>query len=251
MKLALHEIEKKANSSSIKDNASLATSRFANISLIPNFYDTKSIPPLDQNTRRYKRSIQIAKLILHPPALFLNHPGRLFKTFNQKDYKLIASIFESFVRGYLKHERELLLPDLDIKQKTAHWDFNCFGNELASDVLPDLKTDIVIDNCPQPCVIEIKFIKEGMLTSSRRGNQKKLHSRHLMQLTSYMEQLQLTTHNSYNCILLYAAAKNEPKLLFEYDYKGSRLICANLDLAQSEEVISAQLLSIMQKGISA
>ena len=67
LKLALHEIEKKANSSSIKENASLATS-LSHISLNPNFYDTKSIRPKYEEVQKINPNCKT-----HLTPQFLNH----------------------------------------------------------------------------------------------------------------------------------------------------------------------------------
>ncbi|KPP98454.1 MAG: 5-methylcytosine-specific restriction enzyme subunit McrC [Bacteroidetes bacterium HLUCCA01] len=166
-----------------------------------------------RSNRYYQLAIHICKLIASQISVHQVGNATLFIDY-ERDHAALARLFESFVRNYYTRH----LTDAKVGATNIHWNFN--PTDAASrDILPIMRTDIVIEKSDQIVIADTKFY--GRATGFREyesGNRESLHSGHLYQLTSYMTHFANGHNKALKGLLLYAARNND----FSYAYRWGK-----------------------------
>lgn len=188
---------------------------------------------LHRNTASYGFLIQVAQLIARS---FIPDPRtgrRRFHPFTASEQEM-GHLFESFVRNFLQLEQGYF----GVSKPKVAW---IVERESSSDLgwLPEMVTDIVLTHAASRIVIEAKFYAAPYQS---RFHRKKLISKHLYQLLTYVTHLRATAGPEPTGVLLYAGAGEEERL--EYRLGGNQILIRRLDLDLPWEEIHRQLLGL-------
>ncbi|HEU4576927.1 MAG TPA: hypothetical protein VFS67_01635 [Polyangiaceae bacterium] len=137
------------------------------------------------------------------------------------DEQAMGLLFEQFIRGFLDVE----CPDVRLPSRNLEW--CCSGSSEARKWLPRMEMDIPVQLGSQRLVLECKFYRNPW--AEQRGR-RTIHSAHLQQLYSYLENDHRQGGIRAHGVLLYAAAGDETRLDFELC--GFPVSVRTLDLAQ-------------------
>jgi 5-methylcytosine-specific restriction endonuclease McrBC regulatory subunit McrC len=177
------------------------------------------------------------------------------KDITSKSKKEEEALFESFLRGWLKHHYPAFSPS----SKTLSW-------QLTSDnkpsELPQMKTDILLKlNPTHSLIIDAKYYTRGALVKSHRGDKKKYYTNNLYQMYAYMDnhrrsqEAQIHAPHQVTGLLLYAQPETVEEASFEpVPWQVGTLHVAHLNLNQPhtmiDEALKTLLSTILQHALS-
>ena len=137
-----------------------------------------------RNNLHYRQILNICQLIFEGLLVNENKGNIEFETYI-KDYKM-AKLYEKFVLNFYK--RELDENTYEVNSPHINWAIPDNSSAFLISILPQMKTDIVVKNKLNNkfLLIDTKFYSETLI-SGHRSNAKKLHSNHLYQLNTYLD----------------------------------------------------------------
>ena len=151
-----------------------------------------------------------------------------------KDEDKMRTLFEKFIRNFFKAK---LHHEAKVKSENLEWDFKTTGQTT---FLPQMKTDTTIHFNDRVLIIETKFtpkLFEGHYLSTRS----KLNSKHLYQLSSYLNNYQ--TSKPLSGMLLYPTTSKDVSMAFES--ANHSLQVQTIDLSKDWEQIEEKLLRLV------
>jgi 5-methylcytosine-specific restriction enzyme subunit McrC len=191
---------------------------------------------LHRNNRFYGFILNVCQLI-YENSLPTEKPGEyLFMDFTRDEVKM-GKLFESFIRNfYVRH-----LPDCDVGRTIIDWKFNTV-NDGGMRFLPQMQTDITIENDQEKIIIDAKYYRETMTINYDR---QKIHSNNLYQLFSYLINQRSPIEKTINAkgILLYPTIEDEYDLSYKFDNHSIQIKTLNLN--QHWKAIEARLMSLV------
>lgn len=158
--------------------------------------------------------------------------GRLkFRDFT-RDEKLMGTVFEQFIYNFFLFEQG----GLSVERPHIAWMLEAMS-PIAADILPQMKTDVVLRDPYGALLIEAKYT---IRTYQEFFGTQKLRSTHLYQLMTYVANW--PSQEQLSAVLLYASTGED----FAYTYRiGDRsIIVRSLDLDRPWQAIRADLLSL-------
>ncbi len=192
---------------------------------------------LNRNNRIYGFIMNVCQII-HENILPSEKPGKYkFADFTRDDHKMNI-LFESFVRNFYKIEQKKFTM---VKKETIKWQFNNIDYK-SFPYLPQMETDITLENDTEKIIIDAKFYRETMTLNY---NKEKIKSANLYQLFSYLINQKGEHPKTQNTsgILLYPTIETEYNLDFQYMQHNIQIRTVNLN--DNWENISSRLKGII------
>ncbi|WP_222165313.1 5-methylcytosine-specific restriction endonuclease system specificity protein McrC [Edaphocola aurantiacus] len=165
-------------------------------------------------------------------------PGKYkFSDFTRDDKKM-NQLFEAFIRNFYKKEQTKYKT---VKKEIIEWLFNCTEN-TSYQYLPQMETDITLENEEEKIIIDAKFYREAMAVNY---DKEKIRSANLYQLFSYLLNQHSDSIKTQNAtgILLYPTVDKEYDLNF--CYQGHKIQIRTINLNTNWRNISSRLKSII------
>jgi 5-methylcytosine-specific restriction enzyme subunit McrC len=163
---------------------------------------------------------------------------RFFRDFLREDRQM-AKLFEAFVANFYGKDPHWRVT----AQERIPWDA-----PLGGDLLPEMHADAILRRQDRAVVVECKYYQETLQTGPW-GGRSKLHSAHLYQLTSYLENLQATCQGRrVEGLLVYPVVG--PHLFEDFVLSGKRVRACTLDLGASWSQIAREMKGFLVEGAS-
>ncbi len=175
---------------------------------------------LHRNTRRYGLLLAVCRLI-HQSLLPEEREGGTRFRDPLRDETVMHRLFEDFVRNFArKHCAGADVGAMKIGW-VGEWD------EEAARVLPGMLTDVTVAWPHRKLILDCKFYKEALV---RRHDRHRLHSSHLYQLSSYLQNKSVEAGwENVEGILLYPAVEHQVSVSMTLLGKRMRVVSVDLD----------------------
>lgn len=179
---------------------------------------------LDRNNAHYRFLLNLCELISRHTVPVAQGKGFRFIDFRASP-QVMGTIFEAFVRGFLRREQSLFL----VRGEHVAWAVGPMSVG-AERLLPDMKTDICLISPTRKVVVEAKLYEHPFATGL--GGVRRLHSGHVYQLLAYLRHLQLNglQRPADAGVLLYGT--QGVRFDLRYVLEGRHIHVRALDLAQ-------------------
>ena len=193
---------------------------------------------INRNNRFYGFVMNVCQII-YESTLPSEELGKYqFSDFTRDDNKM-NQLFEAFIRNFYKIEQRKYKT---VKKETIKWQFDNTDEE-SYQYLPQMETDITLENNEEKIIIDAKFYRETMTINY---NKERIKSANLYQLFSYLLNQQddsLKTKNAKG-ILLYPTIETDYNLKFKYRNHNIQIRTVNLNSNWKE--ISQRLKEIIE-----
>lgn len=192
---------------------------------------------LNKNNHFYGFVMNICQII-YDSSLPSEEQGRYKFTDFTKDDRKMNQLFEAFIRNFYRIEQNKFKT---VKKETIKWQFNIMDSESYK-YLPQMETDITLENDNEKIIIDAKFYRETMTTNY---DKEKIKSINLYQLFSYLLNQQDTNLKTQNAtgILLYPTIDVDYNLNFQY--YGHTIQIKTINLNTNWKTIDARLKEII------
>jgi 5-methylcytosine-specific restriction enzyme subunit McrC len=178
---------------------------------------------LNRNNRFYGFAMDVCKIIFESSFPSEEKGKFLFSDFTRDERKM-PYLFEEFIRNFYKIEQ---VKFTTVKRDNIEWKFESL-DELNDQYLPQMQTDITLENLTDKVIIDAKYSQETMVLNY---NKEKIKSGNLYQLFSYLINQEKDTDKSQKAIgiLLYPTIDKEYDLNFKYDKHEIKIRTLNLN----------------------
>jgi 5-methylcytosine-specific restriction enzyme subunit McrC len=193
---------------------------------------------LNRNNRFYGFVMNVCQIIYERTFPSEEQGKYKFSDFTRDDNKM-NQLFEAFIRNFYKIEQQKYKT---VKKETIKWQFDNSDNE-SYQYLPQMETDITLENDSEKIIIDAKFYRETMTVNY---DKEKIKSANLYQLFSYLLNQQdgsLKTQNAKG-ILLYPTIETDYNLNFKYYNHNIQIRTVNLN--SNWKKISSRLKEIIE-----
>ena len=179
---------------------------------------------LNRNNRFYGFVMNVCQIIFESTFPSEDQGRYKFSDFTRDDKKM-NQLFESFIRNFYKIEQQKYKT---VKKETIKWQFENTDNE-SFQYLPQMETDITLENDEEKIIIDAKFYRETMTLNY---DKEKIKSANLYQLFSYLLNQQDTNLKSQKAtgILLYPTIDKDYNLNFGYKQHKIQIRTINLNM---------------------
>jgi len=177
---------------------------------------------LNRNNRFYGFLMNVCQIVYESTFPSEEHGKYKFSDFTRDDNKM-NQLFEAFVRNFYKIEQQQYKVGIEI----IEWQFENPEIE-SSQYLPQMKTDITLQNDIEKIIIDAKFYRETM---SLNYEKERIKSNNLYQLFSYLLNQQDGNSKTQNTkgILLYPTIETDYNLNFKYKTHDIQIRTVNLN----------------------
>jgi 5-methylcytosine-specific restriction enzyme subunit McrC len=194
---------------------------------------------IHRNNSIYEFLLKICRLIIDSSVLDEKSGRYVFREFIG-DEKVMASLFEGFVRNFYRRE----LPDSYRGRENIRWAATAVTNSNTC-LLPIMQTDVTLEVNNKKVIVDAKYYARAL---SSYYDTEKIHSTNLYQIYSYLRNLEEDFSNPLNMtcegILLYPTVSRE---LNESFVLGShRIHIATVNLNSDWRSIERRLISLVQ-----
>lgn len=192
---------------------------------------------LNRNNRFYGFVMNVCQIIFESTLPSEEKGKFLFSDFT-RDEKKMPILFQAFIRNFYKIE-QYKFPT--VKGETIDWQFESV-DEQSDKYLPQMHTDITLENISDKVIIDAKYYQETM---KLYYNKEIIKSENLYQLFSYLINQEEGTQKTKKAIgiLLYPTIETDYDLNFKY---GAHLIkIRTVNLNTNWENIHERLLEII------
>ncbi len=190
---------------------------------------------IHRNNRHYKLPLALCELLFELCVPDDSNAGKYQVPSLFKDEKIMARLFEGFVRNFLKREQQEYK---SVASQMMDWDAK--GDEKAMSFLPKMKTDITLESPNRVTIIDTKFYSK--MFDERYGSEK-IKAGNLYQLMSYLRTKSKGTESPLSGVLLYPENGRSEQL--EYVIEGFPVTVASVDLAAPWEQVKTRLLGVL------
>lgn len=190
---------------------------------------------INRNNHFYGFIMNVCKIIFENTLPSEEHGRYKFTDFTRDEHKM-NQLFEAFVRNFYKIEQKKYTT---VKREIIQWNFEESENDSN---LPQMETDITLENETDKIIIDTKYYAETMMD---RFGSEKIKSSNLYQLFSYLLNQEDDTQKTQKStgILLYPTVKNDYDL--KYRYKNHSIQIRTINLNQNWMGISKKLIDII------
>ena len=178
---------------------------------------------LNRNNRFYGFVMNVCQII-YDSTLPSEEQGKYkFSDFTRDDNKM-NQLFEAFIRNFYRIEQQKYKT---VKKETIKWQFDNTDNE-SYQYLPQMETDITLENEDEKIIIDAKFYRETMTINY---DKERIKSANLYQLFSYLlnQQDNSTKTQTATGILLYPTIETDYDLNFKYNEHKIQIRTVNLN----------------------
>ena len=178
---------------------------------------------LNRNNRFYGFIMNVCQIIFENTLPSEEKGKYKFSDFTRDDRKM-NQLFEAFVRNFYRIEQKQYP---SIKKETIKWQFASTDNE-SYQYLPQMETDITLENDTEKIIIDAKFYRETMILNY---DKEKIKSENLYQLFSYLLNQEDSDSKTQNAsgILLYPTIEADYDLQFQYNKHNIQIRTVNLN----------------------
>jgi 5-methylcytosine-specific restriction enzyme subunit McrC len=209
----------------------------SNIPIIEVTNSAFKLVKIHRNNRFYGFVMNVCQII-HENTLPSEAKGVFkFSDFTRDDSKM-NQLFEAFVRNFYKIEQtEYNI----VKKESIQWQF-VSADSISSRYLPQMETDITLENDRKKIIIDAKFYRE---TLTINYDQERIKSANIYQLFSYLLNQRNGTDKNYETtgILLYPTVEKDYNL--NYSYQGHTILIRTINLNKNWKDIAARLKEII------
>lgn len=193
---------------------------------------------LNRNNRFYGFVMNVCQIIYKSTFPSEEHGKYKFSDFTRDDNKM-NQLFEAFIRNFYKIEQQKYKT---VKKETIRWQFDNTDNE-SYQYLPQMETDITLENDSEKIIIDAKFYRETMTVNY---DKERIKSANLYQLFSYLLNQQDGCSKTQNAkgILLYPTIETDYNLNFKYYNHNIQIRTVNLN--SNWRKISSRLKEIIE-----
>ena len=193
---------------------------------------------LNRNNRFYGFVMNVCQIIYESTFPSEEQGKYKFSDFTRDDNKM-NQLFEAFIRNFYKIEQKKYKT---VKKETIKWQFDNTDNE-SYQYLPQMETDITLENEDEKIIIDAKFYRETMTVNY---DKEKIKSANLYQLFSYLLNQQDGSSKTQNAkgILLYPTIETDYNLNFKYYNHNIQIRTVNLN--SNWRKISSRLKEIIE-----
>lgn len=189
----------------------------------------------NRNNVSYRMLINLCYLIIEG-MLMTDDEGNL--RLNQFiDDQRMSALYERFILMYYKKH----YPHYKVSRSQIPWD----SDDGIIDLLPRMKSDIMLEYKGKTLIIDAKYYGESLQTNTMYGN-KTVHSNNLYQIYAYVKNKDIDKQGTVSGMLLYARTDGENPDN-EYRLAGNKISVKTLDLQCDFAFICSQLDSIAEK----
>lgn len=178
---------------------------------------------LNRNNRFYGFVMNVCQII-YDSTLPSEEQGKFkFSDFTRDDNKM-NQLFEAFIRNFYRIEQQKYKT---VKKETIKWQFEDTDKENYR-YLPQMETDITLENDEEKIIIDAKFYRETMTVNY---DKERIKSANLYQLFSYLlnqEDESIKTKTATG-ILLYPTIETDYDLSFKYYEHKIQIRTVNLN----------------------
>ena len=166
--------------------------------------------PLNRNNRFYGFVLNVCEIIYNNSLPSEEKGVYLFADFTRDDQKM-NQLFEAFIRNFYRIE---LKNRYSVKREIIKWDFEC-SETTSFDYIPQMQTDITLENDQEKIIIDAKFYRETMTLNYQK---EKIKSANLYQLFSYLLNQQTQEEKTIQAtgVLLYPTIEQDYNLSYRY-----------------------------------
>ena len=177
-------LENKGLDKNVKKDLLRTFRRFPKVTIIDINRGTFKDVRLNRNNRFYRLIISVCEMLHANMLPDKQHPGEYRFIDFTRDGDLMSSIFEAFLRNFYHQECSDEYPI--VKSTTIDFQFTAI-NDDDKDLLPEMKTDVTLDNPKEGkrIILDAKYYTDMLV--SRHGVKKKLRRDHISQITSYVD----------------------------------------------------------------
>jgi len=192
---------------------------------------------LNRNNRFYGFVMNVCQIIFESTLPSEEQGKYKFSDFTRDDKKM-NQLFEAFIRNFYKIEQQKYKT---VKKEIIKWQFENSDND-SYQYLPQMETDITLENENEKIIIDAKFYRETMTVNYDKV---KIKSTNLYQLFSYLLNQQDTNLKTLNAtgILLYPTIETDYNLNFKYN--GHKIQIRTINLNSNWKNISSRLKEII------
>ena len=178
---------------------------------------------LNRNNRFYGFVMNVCQIIYESTFPSEEHGKYKFSDFTRDDNKM-NQLFEAFIRNFYKIEQQKYKT---VKKETIRWQFDNTDNE-SYQYLPQMETDITLENDSEKIIIDAKFYRETMTVNY---DKERIKSANLYQLFSYLLNQEDGSSKTKNAkgILLYPTIETDYNLNFKYYDHNIQIRTVNLN----------------------
>lgn len=206
---------------------------FSNVEEINPFNIRWKYLTYNKNNISYKLLINICYLVLEG-MLMSDETGNI--QLNEFiDNQRMSALYERFIFMYYRKH----FPDYKVSRSQISWD----TDDGIIDLLPKMKSDIMIETPKKTLIIDAKYYGDSLATNSMFGN-KTIHSNNLYQIYAYVKNQQANQNKEVSGMLLYANTEGDNPDI-EYQLGGNKISVKTLDLNCDFTHIASQLNSIL------
>lgn len=191
---------------------------------------------LNRNNRFYGFVMNVCQII-YDSTLPSEEQGKYkFSDFTRDDNKM-NQLFETFIRNFYRIEQRKYKT---VKKETIKWQFDNADSE-SYQYLPQMETDITLENEDEKIIIDAKFYRETMTINY---DKERIKSANLYQLFSYLlnQQTNSTKTQTATGILLYPTIETDYNL--DYKYNEHKIHIRTVNLNSNWRSISKRLKEI-------
>jgi 5-methylcytosine-specific restriction enzyme subunit McrC len=189
-----------------------------------------------RNNRGYGFAMKLAELVFNSLIVDESTGSAQFHDFREDEARM-GQLFEEFLFNFFRAEQGTDA----VTRPHIQWRDAAASNQDMQ-LLPVMKTDIVLTNARRVLVIDAKYYKE---TLQRHYNVAKVHSSNLYQIFTYLENLAPGLDCPAEGMLLYPTTAED--LDIRFNLKGNVIRVATINLGQCWQHIHSDLLRLVQE----
>ncbi len=185
----------------------------------------------DRNNQTYKMLMSICYLTIKG-LLQTNSVGK-YKLMDYLDEQRMSRLYEKFILEYYKKE----FPEMKVSSSYINWQVD----DGFKDMLPTMKSDVILSYNDEILIIDAKFYSKTLQTNF---DKKTIHSSNLYQIFTYVKNMEaelLHRPHTLSGLLLYAKTEEEIVPNSEYKMSGNKISVKTLNLNCSFGDIKEQL----------
>ena len=178
---------------------------------------------LNRNNQFYGFVLNVCQIIFEN-ILPSESPGKFkFSDFSRDENKM-NQLFEGFIRNFYKIEQKKFSI---VKKETIKWQFTQTDN-ISSQYLPQMETDITLENEDEKIIIDAKYYRETMTVNY---DKERIKSGNLYQLFSYLLNQEDSSQKTKKTtgILIYPTIEKDYNLDFKYQEHKVQIRTLNLN----------------------
>jgi len=188
---------------------------------------------IHRNNSFYGFIVNVCELIYQNVIIEEKDGKKKFKDF-YRDEKIMARLFENFVRNFYKNEQYLY----KVRREDINWNIEVV--EGSKEHLPKMQTDISLENETKKIIIDTKYYKEAL---SKNFDSYKFKSQNMYQLYSYLSNVENKMEKKLTGMLIYPQVNDV--LNFSGKQGNYDLKIKTINLNENWQYIHERLLAII------